>query len=271
MTKKKILLTIVAVAVVCAISITGTLAYLTATSNNGQAVQNTFVGSTGLFTEPGFGEDPDPPTPPTDPDDPPTPIDTDKFAFIVAEHRVDWVENTDTGVKTLEFVDAAGAKAEKDAAATVVSNYYKLQPGVNAPKDPFVHIDAGRKTDVGAYLYIKVSGLGNTNVSVAVDENNWQEVTGVEGLAAGEAVYIYQTSDTNPEVISQASMAGVDLNINVLAQGDGKAVTVANLTSDELKAAPKALDHEITVKAYMVQAVELTDTLTAASLFNEAF
>ena len=267
--KKKTILAALAAAMVCAISVTGTLAYLTAQSKGDNGVVNTFIaGDTELIDQ---KEDPDPPAPdPENPDDPPTPIDADDYSFVVEEHQVGWVKDAATNVETLEYVTSSGAEAETDAQkVTVLWNNYKLLPGVNAPKDPFVHIDAGKKTDNGAYLFIKVTGLrADGNVSAAIDSTNWKPVSGIDGL------YVYQTGNTAPEVITKASMNGTDLNLNVLDQkatAGGKAVTVANLTSEELKADEDALDYEITVKAYMVQAVELTDSFTLAHLYNEAF
>lgn len=271
--KKKTILAALAAAVVCAISVTGTLAYLTAQSNGGSGVVNTFVGATELIDQ---SEDPKPPVPPKpDPDNPdpdPEPIeDINDYSFIVAEHLAGWVKNETTNVETLEFVTENGDKAATATdAAIVLWNNYKLLPGVDAPKDPFVHIDAEKKTDIGAYLFIKVEGLSETgNVSAAIDSANWTEVNGVDGL------YVYQGNSTaTPNVITKTSMDGQDLNINVLDQktaASGKAVTVKNLTSQQLADDPNALDHEITVKAYMVQAVELTDSFTLANLYETAF
>lgn len=55
--KKKILIAVVAVMLICAICTMGTVAYLTATSNGGDPIVNTFVASAGLIENP--GDDPE--------------------------------------------------------------------------------------------------------------------------------------------------------------------------------------------------------------------
>ena len=273
MTKKKILLTILAVAVVCAISVTGTLAYLTATSNNGQAVQNTFVGSTGLF-EPEDPDNPDPdlPEPPDpDPDNPdepvPTPgpddtVDPTAHDFLVVEHLVTVTEPTN---------DKPSGEMTLDTSKVVTWNSYKLQPGVNAPKDPYVFINASRKTDVPGWLYVEVTGLGDPDVTAAIDTTQWQELTGVAGPHGGK-VFVHQTAADNgsAHVFVSTTMSG-NAEINVLAQNSGNAIVVngsigANGQSAEEVAA--ALKHEIKVYAYMAQAVT---GVQPADQFNTCF
>ena len=72
------------------------------------------------------------------------------------------------------------------------SNSYKVLPGVNLPKDPFISIT--EKTEVPAYLYVEVvDKLGaNSGLSYALTDD-WTKLEGLTGVNGG-AVYVYKNS-----------------------------------------------------------------------------
>lgn len=147
---KKTLLILLAVVLVVAISVTGTLAYFTATT---EKVENTFtVGN--LF----------------DPDDPdPTPEDG---KFVLYEHKA--TADT-TGTYTLGTDE-------------VTSNSYTVLPGVDLPKDPFVRSDV--KLALDAYVFVEVVDGTSDALTVTVDDAKWTQLTGVTGPNGGVVYYL---------------------------------------------------------------------------------
>lgn len=157
MNKKKIFLGIVALMLVCTLSVAGTLAYLTSQANDGEGVTNTFVAA-------GGGEM----------------VET----FELKEHAV--IRQTD-GSYILGTADAP-----KDAQSGQYGNDYEVLPGVELPKDPYITISG--KTEAPAYLYVEIVGALDTAIfDWAVDTDNWTELTGVTGQNGGK-VYVYKNS-----------------------------------------------------------------------------
>lgn len=118
MKTKKILLVVVAVICLCAISVFGTLAYLT---DSADSVTNTFTAA-------GGGNVINDPTDPTNPG-----------SFTLNEHKYEGGTDGIPGTLGTQIVQA---------------NAYELINGYTYPKDPFVTITG--KTEVDCYLYLKV-------------------------------------------------------------------------------------------------------------------
>lgn len=185
MSKKKTLLTILAVVLVCCIAVTGTLAYLTATSNGGNAVVNTFTAAGGgNLIDPDDGDD-----------------SNGKEGFFLKEVKVEANDK-------LEYSFVEGVEVDK--------NEYKAQPSTDLPKDPYVRIVG--KTAVPAYLYVEVvdglsgSGLGYTMASC------WTKLDGVTGSTYGGQIYVYNNGElvTDSTDLSQIHL----LDGNKITVGD---------------------------------------------------
>jgi len=150
---KKALLTILAIVLICAISITGTLAYLKA--NTGE-VKNTFIAAGGgsLFED----EDNNPAT----------------GGLTLNESKAE--QNATTGVYTLKTTEK------------VTSNTYNVVPGSTIPKDPRVSVT--EKNDVPAYLYVEIVNNTNGIISFTVDNTKWIKVDDATAPHGG-TVYVW--------------------------------------------------------------------------------
>lgn len=160
--KKKLLLAALALVLVIAMTVAGTLAFL---KEESESVTNTFIAAGGgkLIDDP---EDPDP-----TPDDP-----YDDNGFYLLEHGI---EADDLGVytQTDDIVDG---------------NEYKVLPGVDLPKDPYLNIIG--KTEVAAYLYVEVvDGLGEDSPLSYELAGCWAD-TGLTGDNGGK-IYVYSGAD----------------------------------------------------------------------------
>lgn len=111
-------------------------------------------------------------------------IDNTKFAL--QEHKVAY--NDTKGVYDYVLTEAG----EKQVATS--NTYDKLVPGTTAPKDPFITI--GEKTQAPAYLFVKVTDT-SAGITYSVDADKWAEVSGINGLKAGEKVYVYKVGSDN--------------------------------------------------------------------------
>lgn len=159
--KKKILTAVIAIVAVCALFATGTIAYLTATTDeSGKGIVNTFVSSDGLI---------DPVDPQND--------DTKDNGFFIKE----------------TLLDSDGSQTSSQ---TTSGNKYVVMPNVPIKKDARFIING--KTDVPAYAFVVVSGkaaLAANGLTFDVD-SNWVKLD-IEGKNGD--VYVYNTvvSKTN--------------------------------------------------------------------------
>lgn len=164
MNKKKVLLSVLAIVLICVISVTGTLAYLTL---NTAAVTNTFVAAGGgqLIDETNGGK------------------------FVLDESLA---------VKKMETVNGEpvflGQYELNTTAARVTSNSYDVLPGAVLPKDPAVTIT--QKTSVPAYLYVEIVDGTTGGIFSWTIADNWTKLDGVTGKNGG-TVYVYNTVLTN--------------------------------------------------------------------------
>lgn len=124
MNKKKILLSVVALLLVCALSVAGTMAIMK--MQPAAPVENTFIAA-------GGGKLAD--------------------AMTLTEHRVAAGENGDYYWAALNDEDQP-VKVAQGEADVVTSNTYKVVPNMSLPKDPTITIV--KKTDAPAYLFIEV-------------------------------------------------------------------------------------------------------------------
>lgn len=245
MTKKKLLSIILAVTLVCAITVTGSYAYLSNTANE---VTNNFTAAA-----PGLIDKPEPPTPTNDPYG---------FGLALLEHKV---------TARSDEKDKDGNNVAIDTTATtdayVLGNDYTFLPGDAGVKDPTVYISKEKKTNIPAYLYITVSGCetgDNAVVQTSVDAGNWQ-LLGT--TADGKAVYVY-VKDNQPVQITKENVPVGGLAVSVLT---GNKYTVnENITEEQLQdLADPASAKKITIKAYLVQAYETEKSL--AEVLTDAF
>lgn len=213
MNKKRTLLIVLAMVLVCAMSIMGTLAYLEAQTTT---VTNTFVaaGGTGPFideiTDPTTGE-------------------VTGLKFAIKEYNVDVAAS---GKYTL-----MPAKLENEVDGY---NYDKVMPGTTLPKQAFVKLSRtatqitvdGESTTTKeidpapAYLYLEVCGTSpvvkveENDVPVytwVIDDTNWVELKNAEGNAVvgpnGGKVYLYKDSTGASVVTTIAAYDGNHINI----------------------------------------------------------
>jgi predicted ribosomally synthesized peptide with SipW-like signal peptide len=147
------------------------------------------------------------------------------LAYLTAQTSE--VKNTFTSTDTLGKIDLKEHEATVNdkgvytlGAAEVTSNSYKVLPGVNLPKDPFITITD--KSDVASYLYVEVvDELGeNSGLSYALT-SDWTKLN-VKGANGGD-VYVYQNglliTDTNaPATVSilkdNVVTVGQDVNVD---------------------------------------------------------
>lgn len=180
--KKRIFLTALALILVCALSIMGTVAFLKDQTNT---VTNTFVAAGGGKL-----------------------IDEDEGGALILEEHV--------ATKIMDENDPTkwtGKYEIKSDAATTKAFSYDIMPGTVVHKDPYVTIT--KKTDTPAYLYIEViNNLGfSTEVddeeTLVIDPANWLQI--MEKTTDGRDIYVYTTDGENPAIVTS------DLNaINII-------------------------------------------------------
>lgn len=180
--KKRIFLTALALILVCALSIMGTVAFL---KDQTDTVTNTFIAAGGGKL-----------------------IDEDEGgALILEEHMATKIMDENDPTKW------TGKYVIKSDAATTKAFSYDIMPGTVVHKDPYVTIT--KKTDTPAYLYIEViNNLGfSTEVddeeTLVIDPTNWLKI--MEKTTDGRDIYVYTTDGENPAIVTS------DLNaINII-------------------------------------------------------
>ena len=174
MSKKKTLLTILAVMLVCCIAVVGTLAFLTETTD--KAVVNTFTAAGGgkLIDD--------------DDNDPSDGVE----GFFLKETKVK--------------ANANGSYSFVDPKEEVENNSYKVVPSTDLPKDPYVRIVG--KTEIPAYLYVEVvDGLANSGLSYEM-AGCWTKLDNVTGKNGGQ-IYVYK----NGELVTDKTAALAEIKL----------------------------------------------------------
>ena len=137
MNKKKAILSICAVVLVCVISVMGTMSYLTAKQDGDKAVVNTFVAVQSII------------------DDKPTSVD----AFKLVESKA-------------TMSDGAYVLGTDE----VTSNTYdKAVPNMVIPKDPKLSVNVA--TGVSVYVFVKVTDTTGSNLAEKSLTSDWTQVT----------------------------------------------------------------------------------------------
>ena len=177
------------------------------------------------------------------------------LAYLTAQTTE--VKNTFTSTPTLGKIDLKEHEATANdkgvyilGTAEVTSNSYKVLPGVDLPKDPFITIS--EKSDVASYLYVEVvDKLGeNSGLSYALTDD-WTRLD-VKGANGGD-VYVYQ----NGLLITDKN---APTNVSILK---GNVVTVGQ----DVNVGEDGVD--ITFYGYMAQASAGADAATAyTACFN---
>lgn len=147
MKTKRFLLAVLAVALICALSVAGTMALLKQQANEGAAVTNTFQAYTGGGTGKPLAS-----------------------TFELKEYEVE--KNTDGSYKFKEVAVEGGAENQKEK-VKVTDNSYKVMPGMTLPKDAFVTIAS--KTDAPAYLFLEVKDELDAKITWTL-ESDWKAV-----------------------------------------------------------------------------------------------
>ena len=158
--------------------------------------------------------------------------ETDKFELV--EHGIQ--DNDKNGV--YEFTS--------DEETT---NYYKVLPGVDLPKDPFVRTTGPLKLD--AYVFIEVDDKLGNNLSAEVDTDLWEKLDGVKGPTANGDVYVLKSAGYIAE-------ADTTLNVNILKD---KKIKVTSTEVTDTAAADYS--GSITFYGYMIQAGGFNDYIEA--------
>ena len=167
MNKKKVFLAVLALILVCSLSVAGTLAYLTATQQ--QAVVNTFVAASGGIIIPKPG-----PTPTPTPDIP----DELNTNFFLVESPATYADGNYTLSTTAKKV--------------ITNNYDKVVPSMTIPKDPALTINLAK--DIDAYIFVKVVDTTNGNLIYTMDTARWEAIDATNH--PGVYVYINDSSKT---------------------------------------------------------------------------
>lgn len=218
MSKKKTITAICAAVMVCAVSVAGSLAYLTDKQDADKAVKNTFVAVTGII-------DPEP----TDPDTKiPEGKDLNKGFYLV-----------ETKVKLENGAYVLDETADK---YVLENKYDKVVPNMEIKKDPKVTADIVE--GVNAYVFVVVDNQTEGKLTYTIDDTNWEEVSDVNGISGTKKLYVYKGEKANDKVVTGA--ADKDLNGISILQGD-KVTAADDLTG---------LDSEKTLSfsAYICQA-----------------
>lgn len=199
MNKKRIILTVLALILVCAMSIMGTVAYLTSKT---ETVTNTFVAAGG----PG------------------------PFVDVV-----DGVQQ----FKLLEYeVTQSTSGKYTQSTNEVTANSYTVQQGTTIPKQAFVKlsrtasiimedgVETGTIAPAPAYLYIEVVDDLEEAYSWSVDPANWTKIDNLTGPNGGE-VYLYTGSYADEaHVLTVVSANTADTKIDIITDDQ---ITVADV------------------------------------------
>lgn len=170
-------------------------------------------------------------------------------SLLLEEHEA--IRNADgsytLGTKTIPYTNTNGDEVE--------GNSYKLLPGVDVPKDPYVKVV--NKTATAAYLFIEVQDTTSASITYMVDSVNWKHL-GVTGPNSG-AVYVYKNS-ANPD--------GLVLN-NTNCPAEIIPILYAPEGEDEIKVSQYLADTETKILAFHAYLYEAHGNKTPEEIFSE--
>lgn len=198
MAKKKVLITAIAVALICIVAVSGALAYLTAKSNDGEGITNTFVAAgDGKLIE----------------------DEEDGGSYNIIENTVTQKED---------------GTYEANSSTTDSGIEYKILPGQSLPKNASVKITG--KTEVAAYLYLEVIDELKTPLSWTLDTDNWAEVKNEKGASVkgnnGGNLYVYVNKGT--PVLLAKTKESADFDVNIIK--DQKVSVASGATESDIDA-----------------------------------
>lgn len=157
MTNKKLALTIVAVVLICALSVAGTLAYLTMSTQE-KPVINTFMSAGNLAEK-----------------------------LELKEIKVE--QKTDGTIANLP-ADQENYTDYADGANWVYANTYNnLMPGITTTKDATIKITE-KNADAPSYLYMEVVDKTTDDVDWELVSTGWDKIEGLVGANNGD-VYVW--------------------------------------------------------------------------------
>lgn len=129
----------------------------------------------------------------------------------------------------------------------VISNDYKVYPGVDIPKDPFIHLEGLTQE---AYLFIEIVGDSNENFNWKV-RDAWME-TSLTGIHGG-TIYVYRGASNDAVVLDEVS--GANLTEYILAGVSGNDGGIIDV-SDNYKNKDKI---DVVFYGYLVQNDDFAD------------
>lgn len=231
MNKKKVFLAVLALILVCSLSVAGTLAYLTATQTT--PVVNTFVAA-------GGGK-----------------IITDgQNSFKLVESVV-------------EYIDAEEATPEKpvgyyrkDGTETFANSYDMAVPNMEIPKDPKLTVDL--EAGIEAYIFVKVTDTTQGNLHSAGEDtyeltDDWKPVT-IAGFEDTEALYLYKGGITTGDAEVELTGVGILKDNKIFVKNvDGK---TTNFVDTDAAATGVQLG-QLKFEAYACQAAGFADAAAA--------
>ena len=245
MNKKKVFLAVLALILVCSLSVAGTLAFLTASQDGNNAVVNTFVAA-------GGGNIIDP-TPTPGPDGPDIPDDIegiDKGFFLVeSQAKYYGKDQLDEDHPTIGYY--------LNSTDVLTNSYDKAMPNMSIPKNPTLSVDL--VNDVEAYIFVKVTDETQGNLTHTVT-SDWTQIS----TSGSETVYVYKN-----EIIVGADNFELS-RVSILT---GDTVTVKNAESaDDFKDTDSTTEGiqlgELKFEAYACQAAGFA---SAAAAFSACF
>lgn len=242
-------LAVLAVVLVCAVAVGGTLAYLTASQEDDNAVVNTFLAAgDGSIIDPDADPAPDPVNP-DDPDDPTYNVDLQDGFFLV---------------ETLaELNDEKNAYVlSSDSEIVIANNYNSVVYDMPIAKNPKLTVDLA--DNVSAYIFVKVTDTtaGNFVWEAASD---WTEITSAVNtletgtLAANEHLYVYKNAAQTADLDGVSILSGDSITAK---SGNNSAFTDIDTETDGLQLG------NLTFEAYACQSVGFDD---AAEAYLECF
>ena len=202
MTKKGIFVTVLALVLMCAVTVAGTLAYLTATTNNGDGVKNTFIAAAGgklIDQNPSTASDP-----------------TTAPEFSIIEKGV---KKNQDGTYSLD-------SAVSD---TKAGTSYEMLPGVDLPKTAFIKIVG--KTKIASFLFLEVVE-DLTEVEWDIDDTQWTKIPSLagKGLHGGD-IYVYGTTVAGTVLQASDAEGYKDYTVNIVKGGKVSVKSTASFTS----------------------------------------
>ncbi|HIW75723.1 MULTISPECIES: hypothetical protein [Gordonibacter] len=236
-TRKKTLVGIIAILLICSIAVAGVLAYL---QQSTMAVTNTFTASaTGIIATDG--------------------------THTLWEHEV-----TSNGDGTYTV---GGNDAKVEAGKTDVTQTYEVFPGYNIPKDPTITL---QKVTQPAYLFVEVNAgsfkqdgteadasVWGDTLKYTLDDTKWEQLKEVTGPNGG-VVYAYKETITPADTKDKAQDYPILKKISVTDPKSGAITVTENTIEVAATYTPVEGNHDdLVFHSYLCQAGGFADKAAA--------